>query len=171
MSTTPHPELAGLLAKLPPGRYAGGLLMVSTPGAIDDAMGDWLLGKVAGRLSLGRSVFGDILMFRDLRARARETGTGDPETECDVALIDIHYKKMDVLAYSVPELFELLDDEAFQETFLRKHLVNIVRPRLGDPNDDECYAFLPALALGGSEDPASVRRLNWFVQQAILIQT
>ena len=166
-----HPQYRDLVAKLKPGWHAGGLLLVTAPGALDEEMTPWLMGKIAGRRSIGRTVFGDFVLFRDLRERARETGTGDPENEGDVAMVDIHYKKMEVLGYSVSMFLENLNDPKFQRAFFRKDLADAVNKRIGAPQDSECYAFLPALALGGSEDAASVKSLDWRVQQAILIQT
>ena len=166
-----HPQYRELIEKLKPGWHAGGLLFVMQPGELDDEMTDWLMGRIAGRRSIGRTVFGDFILFRDLRDRARETGDGDPETEADVAMIDIHYKRMDVLGYSIAEVLEKLDDPSFQKAFFRKELADAVRARIGAPKDNECYGFVPALALGGSEDAASVASVDWRVHQAILIQT
>jgi hypothetical protein len=97
-------------------------------------------------MALGRTAFGDILVFRDLRERAAGRGLASALDACDVALIDLNLKKMVVLAWSVEEFFERLPDPAFQRAFLRKDLYDQVRARLGDPGDDETYAFVPALA-------------------------
>ncbi|MCU0702038.1 MAG: DUF1851 domain-containing protein [Myxococcaceae bacterium] len=166
-----HPSYQRLIETLKPGRYARGLVFITEPGALDEEMTDWLMGNVDGRRSLGRTAFGEILVFRDLRARAAELGLGDPERESDVALIDIHYKKMRVLSQNVEGFLDALEDPEFQSTFLRKELYEAVRAKVGPPSETECYGFVPALALGGREDVGSVQRLDWKVHQAILIQT
>jgi hypothetical protein len=168
----PHPKLAALLEKLRPGRHAAGTVLITKPDAHHDEMSQWLMGNVAGRVALGRTAFGDIVVFRDLRANAAAQGLkGTAAAEaCDVALIDLNLKKMTVLAWSIEELLQRLDDGQFQEAFLRRTLYDQVKARLGDYADDEAYTFVPALALGGSEAAESVQRGNWRVYQEILFQ-
>lgn len=166
-----HPSFITLTSRLRPGSYAGGLVIITAPGALDAEMSDWLMGNVVGRRSIGRTAFGELLVFRDLRERARELGMGNPDNEADVALIDVHFKKMTVLGTSVESFLDGLDDPLFQNAFLRKELFDEVKRRLGPCRPNECYGFVPALALGGSEDAASVQRVDWRVHQAILLQT
>lgn len=166
-----HPGYALLSSKLKPGRHAGGLLFVTPFGAHDDEMGPWLMGKTDGRRAIGRTAFGDIVVFRDLSARAKELGMSDPHTACDVAMIDIHYKRMTMLADSAKSFLESLDRPEWQKAFLRADLYKQAKKRLGDYGDDECFCFVLALAFGGSEDAASVQRANWRVHQDILRQT
>lgn len=166
-----HPSFISLTKRLKPGSYAGGLLVITAPGALDDEMHDWLMGNVAGRRSIGRTAFGELLVFRDLRERAHELGVGDPEREADVALIDVHFKKMTVLGNSIEAFLDSLDDADFQEAFLRRSMFAEVKRRLGPCAPNECFGFVPALSLGGREEAASVQRLDWRVHQAILLQT
>lgn len=166
-----HPSFVSLTKRLKPGSYAGGLLIITAPGALDDAMHDWLMGNVAGRRSIGRTAFGELLVFRDLRERARELGVDDSEREADVALVDVHFKKMTVLGNSIEAFLDSLDDADFQEAFLRRSMFDEVKRRLGPCAPNECYGFVPALSLGGSEEAASVQRVDWRVHQAILLQT
>jgi hypothetical protein len=165
-----HPKLALLLERLPPGRHAAGTLIVTKPGAHHAEMRRWLQGNVAGRVALGRSAFGDILIFRDLRKQAAAQGLASADEACDVALIDLNFKKMTVLAWSVEELLSHLDSAKFQRAFLRKKLYDQVKARLGDYGDDEAYAFAPVLALGGRESADSVQRSRWSVYQDFLLQ-
>jgi hypothetical protein len=171
LSIDSHPSFQRLTETLKPGRYARGLVFITEPGALDEEMTDWLMGNVEGRRSLGRTAFGELLVFRDLRSRAAELGSGDPERESDVVLVDIHYKKMRVLSQDVEGFLDALEDPEFQSTYLRKELYEAVRAKVGPPSETECYGFVPALALGGREEVGSVQRLDWKVHQAILIQT
>jgi hypothetical protein len=77
---------------------------------------------------------------------------------------------MTVIAWSVEELLEQLDHLEFQKAYLRRELYDAARARLGDYGDDEAYSFVPALAMGGSEDPACVERARWDVYQDLLFQ-
>ena len=165
-----HPEFARLIAKLKPGRHAGGMLLVTAPGAHDDEMGPWLNGNTDGRRSIGRTAFGNIVVFRDLRSRAEELDLDGAATACDVSIIDIHYKRMVMIAETVDGLLASLDDRAWQDEHLRGNMYREVKARVGDYADDECLCFVPALAFGGSDDATSVERANWLVHQALLIQ-
>ena len=165
-----HPKLTWLLARLKPGRHAGGLLQFAQPGTHAAELGPWLMGRTDGRTSIGRTAFGELLVFRDLRNHAASLGMEDAESACDVAAIDIHFKRMKVLATSVEEFVESLDDPEWQKAFLRQPLYTAAKARLGDWDQHECFAFVPALALGGSEQAASVERMDWRVHQSLLLQ-
>ncbi len=166
-----HPKLTWLLANLKPGRHAGGLLQFALPGAHAAELEPWLMGKTEGRTSIGRTAFGELLVFRDLRDHAASLGMEDAEFACDVAAIDIHFKRMKILATSAEEFVQLLDDEEWQRAFLRLPIFAAARARLGDWDQHECYGFVPALSLGGAEHAASVQRVDWRVHQSILLQT
>lgn len=165
-----HPKLTWLIANLKPGRYADGLLQFSPPGAHASELGPWLMGRTDGRTSIGRTAFGELLVFRDLRDHATSLGMEDAETACDVAALDIHFKRMKILATSAEEFVELLDDAEWQKAFLRKPLYVAAKARVGEWTQDECFGFVPALALGGREQAASVERVDWRVYQALLLQ-
>ncbi|MDP2274228.1 MAG: DUF1851 domain-containing protein [Archangium sp.] len=165
-----HPKLTWLIAHLKPGRYAGGLLQFSPPGTHANELGPWLRGRTDGRTSIGRTAFGELLVFRDLREHATSLGMEDAETACDVAAIDIHFKRMKILATSAEEFVALLDDAEWQKAFLRKPLYLAAKARVGDWEQHECFGFVPALALGGREQAASVERVDWRVYQALLLQ-
>lgn len=165
-----HPKLTWLLANLKPGRHAGGLLQFSLPGTHAAELEPWLMGRTEGRTSIGRTAFGELLVFRDLRDHAASLGMEDAESACDVAAIDIHYKRMKVLAMSAEEFVEVLDDAKWQKAFLRLPLYQAARARLGEWEQHECFGFVPALALGGSEQAASVQRVDWRVHQSLLLQ-
>lgn len=165
-----HPGFVEITRRLRPGSYAGGLVVITEPGALDTELSAWLMGNMEGRRSLGRTAFGELLVFRDLRERARQFG-GDPEREADVALVDIHFKKMTSFGTSVETFLDGLDDPQFLDAFFRRELFTQAVKRLGPCAKNECYGFVPMLAFGGSEDVESLQRLDWRVHQAILLQT
>lgn len=165
-----HPKLTWLIENLPQGRHAGGLLQISAPGRHARELEPWLMGRTAGRTSIGRTAFGELLVFRDLREHAASLGMEDAELACDVAAIDIHFKRMKVLSMSAEEFVELLDDAEWQNAFLRKPLYEAAKARLGEWGPNECYGFVPALSLGGSETADSIDRVDWNVHQALLFQ-
>ena len=116
------------------------------------------MGRTAGRTSIGRTAFGELLVFRDLREHAASLGMEDAELACDVAAIDIHFKRMKVLSMSAEEFVELLDDAEWQNAFLRKPLYEAAKARLGEWGPTECYGFVPALST--SYFPPPSRRNN-----------
>ncbi len=165
-----HPHFAQLTKALPPGRHADGLLLITKPGALDDEMAGWLMGQTTGRRSIGRTAFGDIVVFRDLRERARQAGLPGADTACDISMIDIHDKQMAVLGDSVAAFLAAIDRHDWQEAFLRRSLYRDAKARIGNYTDDECFCFVPALALGGGGEADSVERASWRVHQDILRQ-
>jgi hypothetical protein len=159
--------LTKLLAKLPPGRHVKGMVLITKPDAFADQLSPWLLGNTIGRIAIGRTAFGDFLIFRDLRQRAMELGLDDPEAH-DIALLDIHYKQMRVVG-SVDDFLNSFE-ASWLHDMLHADLYSKAKKRIGDFSDDECYGFVPALAVGGSAEATSVQRQRWDVHQDILRQ-
>jgi hypothetical protein len=167
-STKAHPKLSILLAALPPGRYAGGTLLITRPDALHKEMRLWLSGNDEGRVALGRTAFGDLLVFRDLRKRAAEEGQANAAQACDIVLVDLNRKEAIILAWSVEEFLIEMDKWQFQQDFLRKRLYDRCKARFGDIENDEVYAFVPALAMGGTARLSSVKLAPWHEYQELL---
>jgi len=70
----------------------------------------------------------------------------------------------------VDRLFTLLCDPEIREKILRAPLFEKALPLLGSPSRDECYAFEPALALGGSGDLETIRRVKMREALGVLAQ-
>ena len=66
--------------------------------------------------------------------------------------------------------FSLLIDEDIRDRILRVALYDEAKERLGPPERDECYAFVPALALGGAETADSVQRVKIREHLGVLAQ-
>lgn len=165
-----HPSFALLTASLPPGRHAGGAIVITPPDAHHAEMSTWLGGRVTGRVAIGRTAFGDLLVFRDLRDVAAAQGLPGADTACDIAMVEMNHKSMVILGYSVEEFLDNLGDPAFRRAYLRGPLYKLAKTLLGDFADDEAYTFVPALPLGGSETADCIQRGNWQVYQSILFQ-
>jgi hypothetical protein len=90
------------------------------------------------------------------------------------------YKLLDPLVNSVDVLGEegnlnfvvnvALCDRSSVEGTLMMDVYEQAFPRLGAPQADEIYAFVPALGLGGSRTPVNVRKAKMAVEMAILTQ-
>ena len=124
--------------------YAGGLLWFVNPAELEDLLGDWL-EEPALFVPFARTAFADLCLW-------------GPE--------GVHY--LDVQS---GDLTDLIDDvELFVESSLRegrflKKVVNQplyrkAESRLGPPAHDECYAFEPAVALGGPGTADTLQRVK-----------
>ena len=165
--------LVDVWAELGWGRFGNGFLQLASPTTLDGVLSEWLGKKDETRTPLGWTGLGDIIYFRDLRERARALGTSavDAENACDVSVIDVRYKQVKMLAWSLDGFFEgFLGDESALRSELHKELFDAALSRLGPPGVDEIYGFVPALALGGAEDPANLERVGARVHLDILRQ-
>ena len=93
------------------------------------------------------------------------------EIEPSPGILDVHYKTMrQAYAVNVADFFDrvLLMDE-YREEELREPRFHQAREQHGDLGRDECYFFVPALALGGSEDGA-MDKGSWAVHLDLLRQ-
>jgi hypothetical protein len=96
-------------------------------------------------------------------------------------LVFVHedqYKVLNPIFNEVDELGEdldfvmdimLCDRPALENSFMLDVYEQAV-PRLGAPDLDEIYAFVPALKLGGARSAANVRRSKMPVEMQILLQ-
>lgn len=93
---------------------------------------------------------------------------------------DRQYKLLDPISNSVDVVGQegnldfvvnivLCDRPSMENTFMID-VYEQAFPLLGAPQVDEIYAFVPALRLGGSRNPANVRKAKMAVEMAILTQ-
>ena len=115
------PEIVYLWQEYGFGDYGGGLIKVVDPRDYMHSLYSWLGGQDFHKIPIMVTAFGDIFYYRKL-----------DDTENDVSLLDIHYRKIDVCTYSYEEFFEdyILDPE-IQEDVLRKSLFDQATEKLG----------------------------------------
>jgi hypothetical protein len=63
----------------------------------------------------------------------------------------------------------LVDKDMLKDNFLMDFYLKTVN-KLGAPNLDECYAFVPALGMGGDKDIKNIQRVPYKEQLIILSQ-
>lgn len=90
--------------------------------------------------------------------------------EGNVYSLDVHRGGVSEVTNDVELFFSLLVDEDIQKKILRLGLYQEVKEKLGRPARDECCAFVPALAVGGSEDLDHVQRVKLREHLALLAQ-
>lgn len=156
------------------GWFGQGLLHVVDPTTLASGLTTWLGVSDATRIAIVRTAFGEIFYYRDLREQARAMGMSgtQPGELGDVSYIDVHFHEIGVAALDVDDFFNnMLCDPETVRGYLRKGLVDIAREMHGPLTDRECYAFVPALALGGhEEDPTCVQKVDMHVHWSILRQ-
>ena len=131
------------------------LLWFTDPQQLDDVLEDWL--KVfeldSGAVFL-RTAFAHLYVW----------------SGGSVCSIDVHEGGFSKVTDDLELFFSLLSDDDIREKILRVSLYEEVKERLGPPERDECYAFVPALALGGPGTADSVQRVKLREHLGILAQ-
>jgi hypothetical protein len=98
-------------------------------------------------------------------------GLADADRACEVSAVDVRRKRALLLASDLPSFVEgVLGDGAALVRTLRKDLFDGAVTRLGAPNADEVYGFVPALAVGGVEEPAALERTKAQEHLSTLLQ-
>lgn len=154
------PEIVYLWQEYGFGDYGGGLIKVVDPRDYMHSLYSWLGGQDFHKIPIMVSAFGDIFYYRKL-----------DDTENDVSLLNIHYRKIEVCTYSYEEFFEsyILDPE-IKEDVLRKSLFDQATEKLGALQHNEAFFFVPALVLGGGEDIKYINKGDASTHQHLLLQ-
>lgn len=147
--------VATFAARLPPelvrawtdrGRcvYANGLLHDVDPAQFQGALSGWLDPEPADALVFLRTAFADLYFWDEGHAYA----------------LDVHRGLVSQVTDDITRLFRVLCDPRVQEKSLRRPLYDEAVKRLGPPAEDECYAFVPALVLGGPGTADSIQKVK-----------
>jgi hypothetical protein len=134
--------------------YGDGFLWTTDPAEYVDVMSDWL-PSVDGIHALLRTAFGGIVYW---------DGT-------DMHYLDVLLGDTSLLPRRADILFDgTLCDDDYLNDVLRLDLFQQARPKLGKLTRDECYGFLPPLALGGPGTLDTLSRVDLSVHLALLAQ-
>lgn len=77
---------------------------------------------------------------------------------------------IDVLHFDAAMLFADLQRDEMLDDILERPPYTAAVPRLGVPGIDECFGYVPLLALGGSQDPAHLDRGGLWEHLAVIMQ-
>lgn len=141
------------------GNYGNGLLKVIDPNDYMHNLYSWLGEENPTRIPIMITGFGNILYYRKLT-----------DTEYDVCLLDIHYRRINVCAYSFEEFMGFITDEEVIETLLDKELFEQAIEKCGHLEENEIVFFAPALAYGGSESIEYIQKGDGAVHQHLLFE-
>jgi len=101
------------------------------------------------------------------------TGFGDMIYWANSAfqLVDVDYGEHSTLTARAEVLFEyVLCPGELLEKVLDEPIFKKALPRLGPPAPDECYGYVPAIALGGTHEPSNLKRVKLNEHLSILSQ-
>lgn len=158
-------QLTGALAKyvLPPlvelwrahgwAGYGGGIFWTTNPEDFADLLPDW--DVPAGGIVIGRGAFADLFVL--------DAG--------QVFRLDPHQGDYILVAMNLDLFFEAcVTDPEFRQSYMFGDLFEDVKKRQGPLKHDECYGFFPALAMGGTADAESARRVKLHEHLVLLAQ-
>ena len=134
--------------------YGRGLLWLVDPAQFSDVIDDWVEVRDSEPLVFLRTAFAHLYFWQN--------GA--------VFSLDVHRGSLSEVTKRIWRIFTLVCDPEIKEKILRVSLFEEALPRLGPPARDECYAFEPALALGGPGTVDTLRRVKIREQLGILAQ-
>jgi hypothetical protein len=101
--------------------------------------------------------FGHLIFFHRQQYKALNPIFNDVDVLGEAGELDF---VMDTMLCDRPAMENSFMLDVYEQSF----------PRLGPPDRDEIYAFVPALKLGGARNAANVRRSKMDVEMQILLQ-
>jgi hypothetical protein len=134
--------------------YGDGLLWLTNPQEFADLIDEWVDFESDKAVVFLRTAFAHLYLWHDGNAYS----------------LDVQRGGLSQVTDDIELLFTLLTDDDIREKILRVSLFEEVKERLGPPGRDECYAFVPALALGGPGTPETVQKVKMREQLGILAQ-
>ena len=137
------------------GSYAEGLIWTHPPSIFDDLIEEWT-GLLPHKASLiFRTSFGDFCLWIQGRAY----------------LFDVHARNVHELTEDIGFLFDyILCREQFLTNVFRSNLHSQSVSKLGKLKADECFTFVPAIGLGGSETIEHIQKVEMREHLALLAQ-
>ncbi len=154
------PEILYLWENYGFGEYANGLLKVVDPRDYMNSLYTWLGGVDYNKIPIIVSAFGDIFYYRKLE-----------DNENDVSLLDIHYRKVNVCAWSYQFFFKnYIIDKNVRKNILREDLYNESVNKIGNLKYNEIFFFAPALITGGIEKGEYVKKGDAKIHHQVLFQ-
>lgn len=142
------------------GKYNDGLIEFVNPADFEDNLWTWLGREVPNYVPFAISGFGELFYYRKLT-----------EEDEDVCLIDIQYRKIETLVWSMDGfLNDLLLDDEDRNVWLRESLFVEAVKQKGKLEQHEIFTFAPILALGGAEEIEYLQKGNAQVYQELVFQ-
>ncbi|WP_375580443.1 T6SS immunity protein Tdi1 domain-containing protein [Marivirga tractuosa] len=142
------------------GRYSNGLIELINPKDFEPTLWTWLGREVENYVPFAISSFGELFYYRKLT-----------EEDEDVCMIDIQYRQVEVVEWSLESFFEdFLTDKENREEWLRETLLNKAIAQHGHLAKNEVFTVTPILTLGGEMKLEYLKKGNAQVYLDIVFQ-
>ncbi len=107
------------------------------------------------------TAFGELIYYRKLT-----------KTDEDICIIDIQYRKVEVLTWDFEDFFvDFLLEKEMRDEWLREELFDeAIKEEKTPLEEHEIFTFAPVLAMEGSEDVKFLKRGNAQVYQDLVFQ-
>jgi len=123
--------------------YGSGLLWVADPAQLQDPLNDWVGDEHPGAIGIARSAFGDMLFWHGGEAH----------------YLHVLYGRSVALSDDLELLFEYtLCKDSYLDDVVDRKLFKQALKKYGPLQADEVYAFVPAIAAGGSGKLANIQK-------------
>lgn len=134
--------------------YGDGLLWTVNPEEFAEDLGEWL-GEAGAAHAIARTAFGDIIYWDGEQAN----------------FLNVVFGGTFRLFHNMELTFSgALSDDRYLDDVIRRPIFAEALPRLGPPARDECYAFTPAVALGGPGTADTLQKVKLHVHLHLLAQ-
>lgn len=118
-------------------KYDDGLITLVNPKDFEPSLWTWLGKEVENYVPFAISGFGELFYYRKLT-----------ETDEDVCMIDIQYRKIETLVWSLESFFtDFITNDANKEEWLRETLFKKAIAEFGGLGKHEVFTFTPVLAM------------------------
>ncbi len=142
------------------GKYGNGLIEIVNPEDFEPVLWTWLGKEVDNYVPIAITAFGELFYYRKLT-----------ETDEDVCVVDIQYRKIETLAWGLDLFFEdFLLDKEMREEWLREELFAKAMQKEDPLTTNEIFTFAPVFAMGGKAELKYLKRGNAQVYQDIVFQ-
>ena len=142
------------------GKYNDGLIALINPKDFEPSLWTWLGREIENYVPFAISGFGELFYYRKLS-----------ETEEDVCMLDIQYRKIELIVYSLESFFkDFLTTAEDREGWLRESLFKKAIAEQGGLAKHEVFTFAPVLAIGGAMETKYLKKGNAQVYQEIVFQ-
>jgi hypothetical protein len=169
-----HPLLIRFWSEVGYGSFGDGYLHFFDPQEYDDVFAGWLMHDTPDptRVPFARTAFGDIFYWRDLRSKAASKGLPTTWDQAgDIYLLSVHHRRGLMVSTTPKDFFAgALERIVRTEPTVYHGLYQEARKRRKRPGAEECYYFVPALALGGRATLDQLDQGDCLVHLEILLQ-
>ena len=137
------------------GSYEEGLFFIDNPEPYQVVLEGWLGSEADATIAIGRTAFADLFLWRN----------------GEIQFLDAQYGRIFSIT-KMPFIFfcSTLIAEDYLQDVLRKSLFDKALDTVGRLQQSQCYAFVPALALGGSVTVDNINIVQFREHSALLAQ-